>query len=516
MLPKRLEWLNERLAKDGITQGEGRAGGVVPMKYYQELLKPEWRDPRGYILPANQVDFNTAIKFTQTMQYMGLAVHRATADFEVAGKKYPAGSIVFKSAQAFRPHLLDMFEPQNHPNDFRFAGGPPNPPYDSAGWTLAYLMGVQFDRVLEDFSGPFEKLNGFIDLPAGKVSGTGAAGYLLSHKVNDSFKAINKLLAAGEDVYWLKGSNGLEAGTIFVPAKAKTAANVASIAKASNVTFTTAAAKPAGEALKLKPIRIGLWDNVGGSIPSGWTRWLFEQFDFPFQVVYPPTLDQGDLRTKFDVLVFVTGGIAERSRFGGGGAVGGSESNLLPEWRERQGRVSRDKTVPHLKKFLESGGTVLTIGSSTALAQMLGLPVGDHLVEKTANGAERKLSNEKYYVPGSVMEVAVDNTSPLAYGMDKKADIFFDDSPVFRMKPEAAMQNVKPVAWFANSTPLRSGWAWGQHYLEGGVAVAEAKVGEGKLFLYGPEVSFRAQPHGTFKLLFNGLYYGTAEPVNLN
>ena len=518
MIPQRLEWLNEKLAKDGISAAEGRGGGVVPMKYYQELLKPEWRDPRGYIIPANQVDFNTAVKFTQTLQWMGLTVHKATADFEVAGKKYPAGSIVFKSAQAFRPHLLDMFEPQNHPNDFKYAGGPPIPPYDSAGWTLAYLMGIQFDRILEDFTGPFEKVNGFMELPAGKVTGSGAAGYLLSHKVNDSFKAINKLLAAGEDVYWLKGGNGLETGAIYVPSKAKTAANVAAIAKEAAVTFTTAAAKPAGDALKLKPIRIGLWDNVGGSMPSGWTRWLFEQFQFPFEVVYPPTLDQGDLRSKFDVLVFVTGGIAERSRFGGGGGGGGEAAvaNLLPEWRDRQGRVTREKTVPHLKKFLETGGTVLTIGSSTALAGMLGLPVGDQLVEKMANGTERKLPNEKFYVPGSVLQVAVDNTNPLAYGMDKKADIFFEDSPVFRLKPDAGLLDVKPVAWFADAKPLRSGWAWGQHYLEGGVAVAEAKVGEGKLILFGPEVTFRAQPHGTFKLLFNGLYYGSAEPVKLN
>ena len=146
---------------------------------------------------------------------------------------------------------------------------------------------------------------------------------------------------------------------------------------------------------------------------------------------------------------------------------------------------------------------------------MLGLPLGDQLVERLANGNERKLPNEKFYVPGSVLEVAIDNTNPLAYGMDKKVDIFFDDSPVFKLKPDAGLLNVKPVAWFADAKPLRSGWAWGQHYLEGGVAVAEAKVGEGKLFLYGPEVTFRAQPHGTFKLFFNGLYYGTAEATKL-
>ena len=70
-----------------------------------------------------------------------------------------------KTAQAFRPHVLDMFEPQDHPNDFPYPGGPPIPPYDSAGWTLAYQMGVKFDRILDGFDGPFERLTTFIEPP---------------------------------------------------------------------------------------------------------------------------------------------------------------------------------------------------------------------------------------------------------------------------------------------------------------------------------------------------------------
>jgi len=509
MLPKRLDWLQAELAKEQRgASGEGRQSGVVAMDQYEKLLKPEWRDARGYILSANQPDFNTAIKFTRVLQSTGIVAHRATGPFEAAGKKYPAGSIVFKSAQAFRPHLLDLFEPQNYPNEFRYPGGPPIPPYDSAGWTLAYQMGVKFDRVLDAFEGPFERLRGPAPFPEGRIDGTGTAGFQLSHRTNDSFKAINKLLALGEDVYWLKDADG----TIFIPAKATTRKNMEAAAAEANVAARAVATKPAGEALKLKPLRIGLWDTVGGSMSSGWTRWLMEQFQFPFEVVYPPALDQGDLRAKFDVLVFVTGAI-------GGGGRGGFVSsatpsaNLLPEWQARSGRVTREKTLPHLKKFLESGGSILTIGSSTALAEMLGLPLANHMMERLSSGQERPLSNDKYYVPGSVMEVAIDNTNPLAYGMEKSADVFFDNSPVFRLKPEAALQNVKPVAWFNSKEPLRSGWAWGQHYLEGGVAIAESKVGEGKVFLFGPEVIFRAQPHGTFKLFFNALYYGAAENV---
>ena len=41
-------------------------------------------------------------------------------------------------------------------------------------------------------------------------------------------------------------------------------------------------------------------------------------------------------------------------------------------------------------------------------------------------------------------------------------NIFFDESPAFRLLPDAASQHVVPVAWFGSPTPLRSGWAWGQ------------------------------------------------------
>jgi hypothetical protein len=517
MLPTRLDWINKEIEKDrraAPANGEdggrfaGNFGNTAPVaySYYEKLLKPEWRDARGYILSADQPDFATAVKFTRILQGTGVVAHTATAPFTVNGKQYPAGSIVFKTAQAFRGHLVDMFEPQDHPNEFRYPGGPPVPPYDSAGWTLAYQMGVQFDRVLDGFDGPFQRLEDFAPMPKGKIEGTGAAGYVLSSKVNDSFKAVNMLLSAGEEVYRLRPS-----GDFYVPAKATTRKAMESVTGTAGVTARALGQKPAGEALKLKPVRIALWDTVGGSMPSGWTRWILEQFQFPFEVVYPPTLDQGDLRQKYDVIVFVTGAISQ-----GGRASAAAGEDMLAEWKARVGRVTAERTVPQLKKFLESGGTVLTIGSSTSLAKMLGVPVADHLTEKLQDGTVRALGREKYYVPGSILQASVDNTNPLAFGMEGQADFYFDNSPVFSLRPEAALQGLKPVAWFPNKTPLRSGWAWGQHYLEGGVAVAEAKVGEGKLVLYGPEVLFRAQPHGTFKLVFNGLYYSVAEAAKLN
>mgnify|MGYP001817999769 CR=1 FL=1 len=153
---------------------------------------------------------------------------------------------------------------------------------------------------------------------------------------------------------------------------------------------------------------------------------------------------------------------------------------------------------------MEEGGTILVIGSSTVMAQHAGLAVSNHLVDGEGNA----LGEDKYYVPGSVLRVKVDNTRPLAYGLSEEVDIFFSNSPVMRMEPAVAERSVTPVAWFDSSEPLRSGWAWGQQYLKGGVAVAEAKVGEGNLFLFGAEIANRGQPHGTFTFLFNGIFLG--------
>jgi hypothetical protein len=109
-----------------------------------------------------------------------------------------------------------------------------------------------------------------------------------------------------------------------------------------------------------------------------------------------------------------------------------------------------------------------------------------------------------------VLEARFDITHPLAFGMRERAMVFFDESPAFRLEPDAAARGVRPVAWYESATPLRSGWAWGQQYLDKAVSIAEAKVGAGRLILFGNEVAWRAQPHGTFKLLFNALYYPSA------
>ncbi len=501
---------------------QGVGGRGVPSELYDTVLHdPKMRDPRGYIIPSSQPDFPSAVEFANALIKTGVTVLKATAPFQVAGKSYPAGSLVVKTAQAFRPHVLDMFEPQDHPNDFRYPGGPPNPPYDIAGWTLAFQMGVQFDRILEGFDGPFQPVADLISPPTATYTASTSGGYLLDHRVNNSFIAVNRLLKANCDVYWLKQpQQGQGPGAIWVPSTAAARAALERSSKELGVSATALSKAPAGDALKLKPIRIGLYDQYGGIQTSGWTRWLLEQYEFPFQVVYPAALDAGDLKSKFDVLVFTDGAFRRAGGAGGGGRGGGgfggaNPGNVPEEYRASVGRISEDRTIPELKKFVDAGGTVVTIGGSTSMAELFGIPVTNHLVEMGSDGKDRALPREKFYIPGSLMKATVDNSDPLAYGMPESVDVFFDSSPTFRLGPEAPRKHVTPVAWFSGTALLDSGWAWGQQYLDGGTAIVDASVGEGKVVLLGPEVAFRAQPHATFKLLFNALYYGSAKGVKV-
>ena len=522
--PARVAQVQDAIAGQGANiSGPGRRRGA-PLRFFDDLRDPALRDPRGYILPADQPDFLTATKFVNALIKNGVTVHRATTDFEVGGAEYRAGSYVVRTAQAFRPHVLDMFEPQDHPNDLQYPGGPPIAPYDNAGWTLAYQMGIELDRILEPFDGPFEVLADVQTPPPGRVFfATDAAGFLLSHETNDAFVAVNRLLATGEEVYWLREPTEAAGatrgpGTMFIPAGPTTEDTLRVAAAELGLTFIGVREPPTGPALELRPVRIGLWDHYGGSMPSGWLRWILEEFEFPFEQVFPKTLDAGNLAAAYDVLVFVTGAIPEQDRPAprGRGVFTPTRETVPAEFHDWLGAVTVTETVPALRAFVEGGGTLLAIGSSTSIGRHLELPLTNHLVEKLPGGGERRLRQDDYYVPGSVLRMRVDNTNPLAYGMGDEVDVLFNNSPVFRLGPDAARRGVAPVAWFADDEPLRSGWAWGQHYLEGGVGVVDATVGDGKLFLFGPEVTNRAQPHGTFKLVFNGIYYGSANEVVLD
>jgi len=486
----------------------GRNIASISKKYFDTVFSnPTHKDARAYIIPSNQPDFATATRFVNALIRTGIEIQTSTAAFNYNGKSYPAGSYIVQCNQAFRPHILDMFEPQDHPNDFQYPGGPPVPPYDAAGWTLAFQMGIEFDRITDNISGPFKKINiGEVQPLKGTLTiNNEKGGYLINAANNHAFALVNTLLKKDIKVFrTTDANNGFAKGSFYVPITSAATAIIKEQAIPIGADVQSIDKKPAAM-IAIQPSRIALWDTYGGSMSSGWMRWIFEQFKFDYNVIYAQEIDKGDLKNKYDVILFVEGAMPSLNT-NARRPAGPKPEDTPDEFKKTIGSLSVETSIPALKKFMEDGGTVLTIGSSTNLAYHLKLPVTNALVEKV-NGNQRNLPNEKFYIPGSVMQITLDPSQSNTWGMKSSADVYFDDSPVFNITPEAQTKGViKPIAWFASDKTLRSGWAWGQSYLKNGIAAFDAQIGKGKLIAYGPEITFRAQTHGTFKLVFNQLY----------
>jgi hypothetical protein len=494
----------------------------VPLKYYTQVMRdPLRRDPRAYIISADQTDFPTAVRFINALIGSGIKVYRASNGFSMNGKTYPAGSFIIKTAQSFRPHVIDMFEPQDHPNDLQYPGGPPIPPYDAAGWTLAFQMGVKFDRFLENAEGPF------VAIPYGELQTIqkqpappiGKNGYIISPKINNAFIVVNDLLKNGIPVYRLtegvKNSPDILPGAFYIPASSKTQTVLFKSSTDNGIKISPINQMPAGKE-RIMPARIAIWNRYGGSMQAGWLSWIMEQFHFPFEIVYAQNIDSGSLNKRFDIIIFVPGAMPGLRR--GSDSIAGqrrqTEDGIIPaEYKGWTGNITVEKSVPQLKSFIEKGGTVLTMGTSTSLAYLLNLPVKNALIKTGSDNRETPLRSTEFYIPGSLLTADIDTLQSSNWGMPSKVDLYFDQSPVFKLNPDATVKGIKKLAWFSNETPMHSGWALGQKYLKDGVIAFEAPIGTGKMFAFGTDITFRSQTHSNFKLLFNQLYLRSNKQV---
>jgi len=362
---------------------------------------------------------------------------------------------------------------------------------------------------VDPFGGPFAAVAGFAKPPVQPVASS-AVGYALSHSVNDAFVAVNRLLARGEEVYTLLtplsiNARTYDAGTFYIPARPTTSPILTRLAEEKGLVFDPIDTEVSSAALKrVRSGRIALWDRYGGAMTSGWARFILEQFEFPYEVVFPSSLDAGNLINRFDVLILPDGAGFARPNVPGGPRL--TPEDVPAEYRDRVGNMTVAKTVPQLREFLNAGGTILAIGSATDLGIQLQLPIANALLDS----AGRALPRNRFYVPGSILSMRVDTTTALGQGLRPVTDFYYDNAPGFRLLPAAETRGIKSIAWIDDPVPLRSGWAWGQRYLHGVTEILQAPVGKGMLVLYGPDPYFRSQPHGTFKILFNGLLYRTA------
>jgi hypothetical protein len=522
------------LRREGRTQGEEDLGAKVILDAFED---PQLRDARVYVLPSTQPDFAAATRLVRALRRNGIEVGRLTAEAELPdGTRAGAGSFVIAAAQAFRPHLRDMLEPQWHPDDVG-VGGDPIRPYDSAGWTLSMQMGVEVLRVLDPVDLPTTPVEA-VEVPfGGQFVDQGGlarapAGWLVDHRCSNHFIAVNRLLRAGAEVYWTEqelrvADRPWPRGTVYVPSAEASAAVVTAAAAELGVHFVAVERAPAGAVRRLRPLRVGLFDVYGGHMPTGWTQWILEEWEFPVELVFGERIEAGGLQRDFDVLVFHTGlppasrrGQRDRALRGAGEGVTNDPTfarlaAALPPFEDwstmaaRRVRISEERGVPALRAFVEEGGTLIALGdqASTLIAHFdLPLEEGTFVEDE---GRRRPTTRNEFFVPGSLLRMEVAQADFVGYGVDPGQVAMFRSSPVFAPKPGVPAAGVVPVATWPTAEPLlASGWAIGTGYLHDRLAAARVPLGAGQVVLFGADVVYRGQPVGTFKLLFNAIQGG--------
>jgi hypothetical protein len=449
-------------------------------------------NPFAIVVPADQADRPTVVKMLQILALGGLEVHQAQQPFGADGKKYPAGTYVILLSQPFRAYAKDMLEPQIYPRISPAPGVSPRPPYDVAGWSLGKQMGVDTIFVREPFEADLRRLES-IELAPGRVSGAGSA-YVLSHEPNNSLVAVNRLLKGGFEVSWLLAKATIAGrnyapGAIVVRGGSGLPAIMESLAKSLGIDALAAEVAPA-PALRIHPPHTALYQPWGGNMDEGWTRWLLEQNEFPFVTVHPQDIRSGDLR-RFNALIFPDMNQPQ--------IISGLTGSAVPE--EYRGGIE-ESGLRALREFVTEGGTIISLGQSSSLLM-------DRFAAPFRNTL-RGLKREDFFCPGSILRVLVDNTHPIAFGMKAEANADFTNSLALEAIASFSTMKSSIVVRYPSSDILISGWLQGETYLYDKVGVAEVRLGKGRMILIPLRVQQRAQPYGTFKLLFNSILTSAA------
>ena len=458
-----------------------------------------------YVISRHQWDPGAAVKLVNVLRWGGVEIQRTTRSLRIGVQEYPSNSFVIRGDQAFRPYLTDLLNPQVYPDRRQYPGGPPDRPYDITGWTLPLQMGVTVDHYTETQL-PDDALVR-VDraaLGATRIPPSPGFAYTLDPRRNDTFTAVNRLLAAGHRVLRsptavTMNSDIWPAGTFVVPAAAGASAAVAAATADLGLLVGSLTQRPDGPLTSLGQPRVGLYRSWDPNPDEGWTRLILETFEFPYRRLVDDDV-RHDRLSDLDVIL-LPDATYNSIRTGLG------PSAAPPEY---QGGMT-STGVSHLRDFVEAGGTLVAFDTASELPlREFGLPVTDVTADRAP---------AEYYVPGSILELRVSSTHPVGYGMPARASGFFAQSPAFAVDTARTREGahgagdprpftVSVVAQYPDRNLLQSGWILGEEVLANQAAVVEATLGNGRVVLLGLRAQHRAQTHGTFKLLFNSIFLG--------
>ena len=352
-------------------------------------------------------------------------------------------------------------------------------PYDVTGWTLPIQMGVEVVTVAQPVSEATRRSLRKIERVEplqGKVEGAGPV-FAFSHNSNAALRAVNEILAAGGTVSFAKSD-----GAIYATG------NAAAILRKEGID-----AKSLGEAPDAWPVkqpRIGVYQPWSGNIDEGWTRWVLDQFQFPFTAMHNSDVRDGHLRDQYDTIL-----IAEMSARQ---ILDGMPPGTVPG--QYAGGIG-EEGAQALRDFVTAGGTLVTMGNAASFAiEQFNLAVTNALAG---------LRQDQFFCSGSLLRVEIpDPKHPVVAGLPAALAVMFERNQAFDTRP--AFRGTVLASYGKDRNPLVSGFLLGADAIQGKAAALDASYGGGHIVILGFRPQWRGQSHGTYKFLFNALYYNAS------
>ncbi|MCH8333044.1 peptidase M14, partial [Candidatus Sumerlaeota bacterium] len=497
--------------------------------------------PFAWLVPPDQRDPRTATWMLDLLQATGIDVHQAEDDFVADGVAYPAGTFIMYCSQPFRAHLMDMMERQIYPDREIYPGGPAEAPYDNAGWTLPLQMGVRRVAVALPFVARARLLDA-IPIPEGNLEGRdNARQYVIAAQYNDDYRLINRLNKAGIPIGIYRGGEDWDlADGRSLPPGSILIRDGRSLRDAMPDVLQGVSSSPIGISgldeeiesaiVDAPPPRIGLYQPWTASMDEGWTRYVLDTFEYNYTTVHNADILAGNLHDRYDCLILPSVGAQSILR-------GRAPDTTAPEY---VGGIGPEGVIS-LQDFVQDGGTLICVDQSS------NLPIGQFNIP--VSNIVRGKSSEEFYCPGSVLRVRLDPSHPVAYGMPEWISAYFTRSMAFEVersegrsgsrqgrrgspreneedeetgqrggaagapgdpsRSAAARFPTEVVGRYSDTVLLESGWIRGEELIRDQPAVVEVQYGEGRIVMFAFRVLHRAQPHGTFRLLFNAIQLST-------
>ena len=488
-------------------------------KYREELLYNRYQagrnaikrytaePPYAYVIPQTQRDPGTAAELLRRLAFNGVRVGQLDRDVAIDGALQRRGSWVIPMDQEFAELVRQLFEVQEYPDLREYPEGPPEQPYDAAGWTLPFQMDVNMIEVRSPLSAdahaairpvrgkptdvrasadaPFstDSIAAGIVNPAGTLTGSGDR-LAIDPAQNDAFRLIGRALAAGGAVRMVPGARG-QGGRYVVSGlpMSRLEGWARDLSLRAERVSSRAAAVPAAK------LRIAVFKPWTASMDEGWTEWLLDKYALEYTVIAPVDVQSGNLASRFDVILMASD--SPRS------IMNGYSAGTVPP--RYSGGVG-DAGTRELDAFVRAGGTLVCLNQSADFAiDALHLPV-----KNVVAGVARK----DFFASGSILDVITDPAHPLMAGMPERAKVFVDDSPVFTTTE--GFEGAALAKYASSGSPRLSGYLLGEKHLHDNAAALDVKHGQGHVVLIGFRPQWRGQPFGTFRVVFNAALFSRA------